>query len=176
MTVKGYEEPAAQQPITPSYQKILVAVDYLDSTREVFEHALALAKNYHSELMVFHCVQGQMPGMPEFIAYAGMGGYSGLYSQDMIDIEGQLIQEATEELHRWLATFVKRGTEMGINTNSDYVLGEAGQEICALAQRWQADLIVVGRRGRHGLSEFLLGSVSNYVIHHAHCCVLVVQH
>ncbi|MFM7578374.1 MAG: universal stress protein, partial [Microcystaceae cyanobacterium] len=36
------------------------------------------------------------------------------------------------------------------------------------------DVIVVGHRGRWGLSEILLGSVSNYVFHHAHCPVLVV--
>ncbi len=38
-----------------------------------------------------------------------------------------------------------------------------------------ADLIVLGRRGRTGLAEALLGSVSNYVLHHAPCSVLVVQ-
>jgi phage terminase large subunit GpA-like protein len=34
---------------------------------------------------------------------------------------------------------------------------------------------MVGHRGRTGLSEFLLGSVSNYVMHHAPCSVLVVN-
>ena len=43
------------------------------------------------------------------------------------------------------------------------------------SQNWEADLIVIGRRGHQGLSEILLGSVSNYVVHHAPCSVLVVQ-
>ncbi len=38
-----------------------------------------------------------------------------------------------------------------------------------------ADLIVVGRRGRSGLSELILGSASNYVLHHAPCSVLTLQ-
>ena len=44
-----------------------------------------------------------------------------------------------------------------------------------MANSWQADMIIVGNRGRSGLSEFFLGSVSNYVMHHAPCSVLVVH-
>ncbi|MGC1393382.1 MAG: universal stress protein [Coleofasciculaceae cyanobacterium] len=36
-------------------------------------------------------------------------------------------------------------------------------------------MVVVGRRGRTGLAEAFLGSVSNYVVHHAPCSVLVIQ-
>jgi nucleotide-binding universal stress UspA family protein len=44
-----------------------------------------------------------------------------------------------------------------------------------MARSWPADLIVIGRRGRTGLKEALMGSVSNYVVHHAPCTVMVVQ-
>jgi nucleotide-binding universal stress UspA family protein len=47
--------------------------------------------------------------------------------------------------------------------------------ICQVAKDWGAELIMVGRRGNSGLSELILGSVSNYVVHHAHCSVLIVQ-
>jgi nucleotide-binding universal stress UspA family protein len=57
----------------------------------------------------------------------------------------------------------------------DCQLGEAGSLICKAAQNWGTDLIVIGRRGHRWLSEILLGSVSNYVVHHALCSVLVVQ-
>lgn len=161
---------------TTTYKKIFVAVDYLASTPEIFTHALNIARASQGELMIFHCVQGDIPGMPEMVAYAGMGAYSGIYSQEMLDYEEHLLQEATEELHAWLATFVKKAQEEGITADSDYATGTPGQKICQLARSWAADLIVVGRRGRRGLSEMLLGSVSNYVVHHAHCSVLVVQH
>ncbi|WP_442949349.1 universal stress protein [Nostoc sp.] len=40
---------------------------------------------------------------------------------------------------------------------------------------WGADLIVLGRRGLKGFAELLAGSVSNHVVHHSPCSVLVVQ-
>jgi nucleotide-binding universal stress UspA family protein len=53
--------------------------------------------------------------------------------------------------------------------------GDPGHSICESAQNWGADLIVLGRRGRTGFAEAFLGSVSNYVVHHASCSVFVIQ-
>ena len=47
--------------------------------------------------------------------------------------------------------------------------------ICELAKFWNADLIIMGRRGRSGLAEVFLGSESNYVLHHAPCSVQIVH-
>ncbi|NJN72511.1 MAG: universal stress protein [Limnothrix sp. RL_2_0] len=58
----------------------------------------------------------------------------------------------------------------------DYKVGESREEICIAAKEWNADMVVIGRRGLKGLSEILLGSVSNYIVHHAPCSVMVVQH
>lgn len=44
-----------------------------------------------------------------------------------------------------------------------------------MARSWNANIIVIGRRGHRGFTEFFLGSVSNYVMHHASCSVLTVQ-
>ncbi|MEM9908892.1 MAG: universal stress protein, partial [Cyanobacteria bacterium P01_D01_bin.44] len=47
--------------------------------------------------------------------------------------------------------------------------------ICDLAHSWNADVIVLGSRGHRGLRELFLGSISNYVTHHAPCSVWVVR-
>ena len=53
------------------------------------------------------------------------------------------------------------------------VEGDAAEVLVAAAK--DADLVVVGSRGRGGLASALLGSVSSHVIHHAACPVVVVK-
>jgi nucleotide-binding universal stress UspA family protein len=53
--------------------------------------------------------------------------------------------------------------------------GRAPQEIVSLAEDSGIGVIVMGSRGRGGLSRTLMGSVSDSVVRHAHCPVLVVR-
>lgn len=61
-----------------------------------------------------------------------------------------------------------------INLTSEVLRGSADQEIVQMAKSWEADLIVVGSHGR-GFWGRMLGSVSDGVVHHAPCSVLVVR-
>jgi nucleotide-binding universal stress UspA family protein len=54
-------------------------------------------------------------------------------------------------------------------------IGDPGTEIVSAAEQSHADLIVLGARGASAVKRFLLGSVSEYVCHHASCPVLVVR-
>ena len=49
------------------------------------------------------------------------------------------------------------------------------QAITDYASEWKVDLIVLGTRGLSGFRKLLLGSVSNGVLSHASCSVLVVR-
>jgi universal stress protein A len=52
--------------------------------------------------------------------------------------------------------------------------GNTGSEIHSVAQQLDADLIVIGSHGRHGIS-LLLGSTANGVLHGANCDILAVR-
>lgn len=52
--------------------------------------------------------------------------------------------------------------------------GPPGQEICKVAKQEGATFIVMGSRGAGTVRRTILGSVSDYVIHHAHIPVVLV--
>jgi len=55
-------------------------------------------------------------------------------------------------------------------------VGDPGGAICAVAREVDADVVVLGSRGRGVVKRVVLGSVSEHVLHHAPCPVLVVRH
>jgi nucleotide-binding universal stress UspA family protein len=109
------------------------------------------------------------PGFP------GAEIYPSLYTQTSPTYMKQceeMEKEGLEELKFLAGQAIASGVKAEFIQNQ----GEPGPMICNAAISCQADLIIMGRRGRTGLSELFLGSVSNYVLHHAPCAVLVVQH
>lgn len=157
----------------PMLGKILVALDYLEENPEIFHQALEIAEKFQAELRIFHCVEPQPVAMPEIGALAAYGG--------MIDATAIALQEQQFATHlntisAWLQRLAKQATDRHITINVEYHVGEPQKEICAIATSWAADLIIIGRRGLKGISEVLLGSISSYVLHHAPCSVMVIQH
>jgi nucleotide-binding universal stress UspA family protein len=63
----------------------------------------------------------------------------------------------------------------GTVAGSHLRMGEVAMEIVALAEALHAGLIVMGSRGLGGVRRALMGSVSDSVVRHAHCPVLVVR-
>jgi nucleotide-binding universal stress UspA family protein len=155
-------------------QKILVAVDESPFAEIVFEQSLKMAKAFQASLMVLHVLSLDEEGSPQMpIAASGPGSYVVLETTVM-----EAYQERWKEYEKkglsQLQGFTDRATEAGIATEFSQLSGRPGKTICDLAKNWQADLIMLGRRGRSGWGELFLGSVSTYVVHHAPCPVMVV--
>ena len=64
----------------------------------------------------------------------------------------------------------------GADTSTASTIGDPGREICDEADAIAADVIVLGRSSRGWLSRLVAPSVTEHVIRHAHCPVLVVGH
>ena len=80
-------------------------------------------------------------------------------------------------MSRWvLETEVEKVREAGGTVVQVHLrMGKAAVEIVDLAEELGAGLVVVGSRGLGGIRRALMGSVSDSVVRHAHCPVLVVR-
>ncbi|NWF59077.1 MAG: universal stress protein [Fischerella sp.] len=85
------------------------------------------------------------------------------------------LEEFEQKRLEFLRSLKTKAMGAGVPIKLTQSLGDPCQVICHIADTWGAELIVTGRRGRTGLSEMILGSVSNCVLHHAPCSVLVIQ-
>ena len=159
-----------------SFHKIVVALDDSELSKAVFKQAVALAQHSKASLLLFSGVS-DVPLMPPT---TNMPSEIGLFPQDMMSSTTYQAQQVnlelqTETAKTLLQQYDAAAQQLGLQVQTAFESGDIEALLCATAQDWGADLIVVGRRGRKGLSEALLGSVSNYAVHHAHCSVLVIQ-
>ena len=74
-------------------------------------------------------------------------------------------------LARSAAVFAAAGVEVDLYPQR----GDPADSILDVAEERDADLIIVGNRGRTGAKRFLLGSVPNRISHHAPCAVLIIR-
>jgi len=149
------------------FPKILVAIDDSASSQSTFEQALAFAKHHQSRLMVLHVLiaaDNLYPRDP----YVGI-------SQVAMQAYWERWQGRQKDGIRRLKALEVEAIAVGVEMEFTQSVGDPSRMICELAETWQSDLIVVGRRGVTGVSEFFGGSVSNYVLHHAPCHVLTLQ-
>jgi nucleotide-binding universal stress UspA family protein len=157
------------------YQKILVAVDTSEMSKNVFTQALSLAQMNHANLMILHVLSAEEENSPLPIP----PDLSEIYPAAGNDLTLETWREQWDNFEKeglnLLTSYTEKAKNAGVNAEANQISGTPGRRICQFAKTWQADLIVVGHRGRSGLSEIILGSVSNYVLHHAPCSVLIVQ-
>lgn len=156
------------------YQKILVAIDDSTAAQQIFDQALALAKPLQAQLMLLHVLSMEEEGYPDFYTIPSLHYYPGLADLPLDTYRHQWQSYEQRGLDR-LNVFAQQAQEAGVNAEIAQRSGAAGHLICELGKSWGADLIYMGSRGRAGLSELLLGSVSNFVMHHAPCSVLVMR-
>jgi nucleotide-binding universal stress UspA family protein len=70
---------------------------------------------------------------------------------------------------------IESGKASGLEITTRIIGGSAGETILDEAEKWDADMIVLGSHGYSALQRFLLGSVSHAVATHAHCSVEIVR-
>jgi nucleotide-binding universal stress UspA family protein len=144
----------------PEIKKIMVPVDFSETSNMALSHAAFLARLVNAELMLVH-VQAYNPfyfEIPEPLLI--------LKDTEKIDL---FVQEKLKEIQEQIQT------EFGIKPVLKSPRGQVSREIMELAQHEKTDLIVMGTHGAKGFEELFIGSNAHKVVNLAPCPVLTVQ-
>ena len=137
------------------YNKILVAIDFSDSSPMVIERALELAGDA-AKLQLVH-------GVEPIPTVWGMESYA----MDPTELQEKILASAGESLAELAGKFGLKDDQQHI------VLGSPATEIRVLQEKLGADAIVIGSHG-HAVWKLILGSTANKLLHGAKCDVLTV--
>lgn len=155
------------------YRKILVALDNSPTSATLFAQALELAQATGGSLLLVHSLQEDSSPLPMAAQLDGIYWAPGT-ELDLETWRQEWVRYETASLDR-LRHQAAIANTAGVTTEFRQLIGNPAAVICKAAQEWGADLILIGNRGRTGLTELVLGSVSNNVMHNAPCSVLVMK-
>jgi nucleotide-binding universal stress UspA family protein len=134
--------------------KIIFATDFSHLSDEALQYAATLAKEADATLLIAH--------VEELPAIYGEGAmYYGVPEPDR------------KALEKMLVGVVPHDPE--IRCEHRLLFGDPADELVALAEREQADMIVMSTHGRTGLMRFLMGSVAERVVRRAPCPVFTFK-
>jgi nucleotide-binding universal stress UspA family protein len=137
------------------YQKILVGYDGSQAAKKAFDTACNLALQHGAELFVLAVAR------PPEIAD---------------DVETEAVIENSRHYHRRMLAELKAPlAARKIKCHMEVAVGHPAEQIIYHADKYRADLIVVGDRGRSKFARLLLGSTSKQVVEHADRPVLLVR-
>ncbi|WP_017301648.1 universal stress protein [Nodosilinea nodulosa] len=151
--------------------KIVVATINLDASSTIFDHALMLAKATGAHLGILYVTDSDEVN-EDLPAY--LESLEPFLSGDGIDPFCYVGQFEALEPDRFGA-LVKKAVSEGVTTDCIHCFGNPEMAINEFAAAWNADLIVLGRRGRSAAAELFFGSVSNFTLHNAPCSVYIVH-
>lgn len=144
----------------PLPKRILVPVDFSDTSRLAAEHALDLARATGGQLLFLHVLDARYTSM--LVGYGLQ--VAPMTPPDLDDI-------ARESLDRFLGELDLEG----VPHESELRVGLPADEVLSAAAELGADLICMGTHGRTGVRRMVIGSEAERVIRQAPVPVLVVR-
>lgn len=150
---------SAPAPVTPTahLQRIVLATDFSDASRQALAPAVALARQFEAELTLVYVVPTSLP--TEF-------SHLGLVLET---------KRLMAESERALTEFRARELPRDLKVQTVVKDGGAAFQIAETARQTDADLIILSTHGYTGLKHAWLGSTAERVVRHATCPVLIIR-
>lgn len=142
------------------YRTILVGIDGSDQAYQAFEKAIAVAKRNDAKVILTTIIENRL---------LGNMGYA-LTTSELVEMES----ERSKEMLKDYETYAKNA---GFN-NLEAILTYGVPKLMMtheLPEKYDVDLIMVGQSGLNAVERFVVGSVSEYIVRHAKCDVLIVR-
>jgi universal stress protein A len=138
------------------YNRVIVAIDFSESSKQVLQRAIELVDDDIHKLVLAHVVE-PIPTV------WGMESYA----INPIDLQQKIIESSQKTLEQF-------GSENGIAKADQFtLLGSPATKIRELQEKQSADAIVIGSHGHSGW-KMMLGSTAISLLHGATCDVLTV--
>jgi nucleotide-binding universal stress UspA family protein len=145
-------------------QTILVATDLSEASAPATAYAFSLARALNAHLYITYVVPED-----DVRVVTAISGY--LQSEVT---PAALVETFYAEANKRLTALVEEAHAADLVCERLIVTGQPAAAIISWAAAKQAQLIIIGTHGRHGVSRFFMGSVAERVLREAPCAVLVV--
>jgi nucleotide-binding universal stress UspA family protein len=141
--------------------KVLVGIDGSDHSFRAAQYALEISKKYVAKLIA--------------VTVTYMPAKSRMSQQEAIEVGAGLSE--MDKAKTWFESFTQSARENKIDLKTELVNSQRPVDYVILeyAEKEGIDLIVIGTRGRSGLSKIVLGSVASRIVTYSHFPILVVK-
>jgi len=130
------------------------------------DYAIKMAEKYSAEVALVHVVN-----LDQALQMLG------IYRLSYPDLIKKKIEEGRAESEKWFTEIIRNAQQRRVRIKTD-VIDSPMSIVGALlnyAEQEKADMIIIGTRGRSGISKMLLGSVASGVVTYAPCPVVVIK-
>lgn len=145
-------------------ERILVPVDFSQSSETALRYACEIARDRAAKLYVLHVIHQRIIDTLHHMSALG-------YKGEFPEVLSEVVKERREELDR----FLPREARQGMDVEFEVRKGKPAEEVIQVARENRIDLIVLGTLGRSSIEAVLVGSVARHVTNHAPCPVLLVR-
>nr|XP_012566145.1 universal stress protein Slr1101 [Hydra vulgaris] len=145
-----------------------IAIDDSITSERAFSWYLNHYHKTDDKLLLIHI--HQMPQLPP------MGLSGALVAQSLTRSFHEMVEDSIKESKHAIAKFESQCRERNIKHEVIFEddFHSPGNMICEMAQKHKAEAIIMGQRGLGTMKRLLLGSTSDYVLHHANVPVVIV--
>lgn len=142
-------------------KKILVPVDGSEANKKAMEFAAEMAKKFPAQVLLMHVIELNMPSALQVEYSYVQYSYTDEDLKNLKDISRKILDNAKEMLE-------------GVEVSTFSYVGYPVDEILRVSEEEDVDMIVMASRGMSGIKKYLMGSVTNNVVHHSKKPVLVI--